>query len=188
MSNVTSVEWNNLYKELVQFVSLKVKDKAVAEDIVHDVFIKVHHKSHQIRDNEKITAWIFQITRHAIADHFRNTSRNLTAIPQGSEHEAQEFNDCVAYCLRQLMQTLPEKYRLPLELTELKNHSQLEVATLLGMTYPAARSRVQRARKLLKAKLDNLYIIKTDPYGNVILCESRLPCCCRPSSEGCIIS
>jgi RNA polymerase sigma-70 factor (ECF subfamily) len=170
--------WDSLYNELVNFVQGKVKDKSTAEDIVQDVFIKVHGKSSQLKETEKIVGWIYQITRNAVADHFRKNSKQVAPINVDWESSYHEFNDCVSYCLKVLMRSLPETYRIPLELSEMKGLSQYEVAQKLNISYSGARSRVQRARKMLKQKLDDLYYIKTDSYGNVIACEDRGPCCC----------
>ena len=174
-----TIIWDNLYNELFSFVNLKIKDRSVTADIVQDVFIKVHTKSHQVKETEKITGWIYQITRNAVADHFRIRSRTIAPVNVQWESDNHEFNDCVAHCLKVLMATLPDKYRLPLELTEIENVSQYELADRLKISYSAARTRVQRARKMLKEKLDELYLIKTDSYGNVISCEDRGACCCR---------
>lgn len=179
MQQLPTITWDSLYADLVAFVYPKVKDRATAEDIVQDVFIKVHSKSHQIKNAEKINSWIYQITRNAITDHFRKSSKLLHPVDIDWESNRQEFNDCVAHCLEKLLTTLPEKYRTVLELTELEDMSQQDVAIRLKISYPGARSRVQRARKMLKDKLDELYFIKTDHYGNVIVCENRAPCCCQ---------
>ena len=175
----STIIWNNLYEELLSFIILKVKDKSAAEDIVQDVFIKVHTKSHQVKETDKITNWIYQITRNAVVDHFRYQSKTIAPVNVNWESDNHEFNDCVAYCLKTLMNTLPDKYRVPLELTEIDNVSQSNVAERLNITYSAARTRVQRARKMLKQKLHDLYVIKTDSYGNVISCENRNACCCK---------
>ena len=179
MQQTASVTWDSLYNELLSFVLVKVKDKCAAEDIIQDVFIKVHTKSHQLKETEKITSWIYQITRNAVADHFREQSKNIAPVNVDWESDHHEFNDCVAYCLRALMTTLPDKYRIPLELTELQDMTQYELAERLDISYSGARTRVQRARKILKEKLDELYLIKTDSYGNVISCDDRVPCCCK---------
>ncbi len=171
--------WDSLYKELVTFVQTKVKDKPAAEDIVQDVFIKVHTKSNQIKEIDKVSGWIYQITRNAVADHFRSNSKTIEPINVDWESDYQELNDCVARCLNVLIKTLPDKYRIPLELTELENLSQHELAERLGISYSGARSRIQRARKMLKEKINELYLIKTDTYGNVIVCENRFPCYCN---------
>lgn len=179
MQEIASVSWDALYGELVRFVHSRVKDKATAEDIVQDVFIKVHTKGGQLREAEKISSWIYQITRNAVADHFRNASRSIAPIDVDWESSYHEFNDCVAHCMRVLMSALPEKYRMPLELAEIEGLSQFEVSEKLNISYSGARSRIQRARRMLKEKLDELYYIKADRYGNVIACEDRSPCCCK---------
>jgi len=45
------------------------------------------------------------------------------------------------------------------------------------LSYTAAKARVQRARKMLKEKIDEVLFVKTDGYGNVILCQNRKNCC-----------
>lgn len=177
--SMSTISWDGLYNELVSFVYGKVKDKSTAEDIVQDVFVKVHTRSGQLRELDKISGWIYQITRNAVADHFRNNARSIEPVNVNWEGAYNELNDCVSYCLKALMTTLPEKYRVPLELTEIENLSQYELAERLNITYSGARSRVQRARKMLKEKLDELYLVKADSYGNIIVCEDRVPCCCK---------
>ncbi len=181
MQEIVSTTWNSLYNELLAFVVRKVRDKCTAEDIVHDVFIKVHMKAGQVRETDKIIGWIYQITRNAVADYFRKNARNVESVNIDWESGYHEFNACVAKCLTVLMDTLPEEYRLPLHLTEVEGLSQYEVAERLNISYSGARSRVQRARKMLRDKLNQLYYIKTDSYGNVIVCEDRAPCCCTKS-------
>lgn len=175
--NIT-IYWDNLHPKLVAYVYAKVKDKPAAEDIVQDVFIKAHTKSHQLKESHKIFGWIYQITRNAITDYFRTSSKTPAPVNLDWEDNAHEFNDCVAVCLHALVATLPEKYRIALELTELECLSQQQLAERLKISYPGARSRVQRARKMLREKLDSLYRIETDSYGNIILCENRIPCRC----------
>jgi RNA polymerase sigma-70 factor (ECF subfamily) len=123
-------------------------------------------------------AWIYRITRNAVMDYFRKNSKTIQPADLNWESDHHEFNACVAQTLSAMLCTLPEKYRVALELTDIENLSQLELAKRLNLSYAGARARVQRARKMLKAKMDECYIIKTDHYGNITVCENRLPCCC----------
>lgn len=181
MSPTLSTTWNRMYDDLIRFVQTKVKDKATAEDIVQDVFLKVHTKSDQLKESEKVSAWIYQITRNAVVDHFRKSSKQVEAINLNWDNTYHEFNDCVSHCLHVLMDTLPDKYKVPLRLAEVENLGQEEIAAKLNISYSGARSRVQRARKMLKEKLYALYHIQTDGYGNVIRCEDKVPCGCSPN-------
>jgi RNA polymerase sigma-70 factor, ECF subfamily len=176
MSELT-LNWNNIQSELKGFVYKRVKDKAVTEDIVHDVFIKVQDKIQQLRESDKVFGWIYQITRNTIVDYYRKNAREVKTTDIDWESAPPNYNECVSGVISELIPSLPEKYRVPLEMTELHDFSQLEVAKKLGLSYTAAKARVQRARKMLRDKIDQVLIVKTDGYGNVILCRDRGSCC-----------
>ena len=175
--------WTQIRGELTRFVNKRVKDKALAEDLVHDVLLKVYAKAGQVKESDKIFAWIYQITRNTVNDYFRSQSRNIDVRELDFDSDPKDFNDCVAFCLNTLINTLPPKYKEALELTDYQNLSQVELADRLGISYSGAKSRVQRARTLLKQKMHELYYIKTDAYGNVIVCEDKLPCACNASTS-----
>lgn len=176
---VAIITWDKLQPDLKRFVYRKVKDKALCDDIVQDVFLKVQANLSQLKDRKKLSAWIYQITRNVVVDHFRKNNNEVKPIDVDWENSQHELNDCVAYCLNILLEKLPEKYSIALKLTERENLSQAQLAERLNISYSGARSRVQRARKMLKEKIDELYLIKTDAYGNVIVCENRVACCCK---------
>jgi RNA polymerase sigma-70 factor (ECF subfamily) len=172
--NGTSLDKTRL--ELRNFIYRKVRDKDLAEDIVQEVFIKIHMRLGQLRDEEKITGWLYQIARNAIIDHYRSRSKSLHPADLNWESDRQLLNECVSSCLGEMLVTLPQKYREALELAEIGNLSQTELAERLQLSYSGAKSRVQRARKMLRQKMDEAYIIKTDSYGNVTVCKDRVPC------------
>lgn len=179
MESSTLHAWNNLQHELRSFVFKKIKDKAVADDIVQDVFIKVQSSVGQLRSSDKISAWIYRITQNMVIDYFRKSTKTIRPSDLDWESDHHEFNDCVARTLTAMLPMLPEKYRIALELTDIENMSQYDLALKLNLSYAGARARVQRARKMLKAKMDEFYIIETDHYGNITVCENRTPCCHR---------
>ena len=179
-----TIVWSDARQELKNFVYRRVKDKALAEDIVHDVFLKVHTRIGQLKDNERLLGWIYQITRNTITDHFRDKTKVINVKDIDWESDHQNYNDCVAHCLQEVLSTLPEKYREALRLTEMEFLSQTELAERLSISYSGAKSRVQRARQMLRDKMNEQFVIKADAYGNVIVCENREPCHCpQPTSE-----
>lgn len=176
MSTVT-LNWNKVQNELKGFVYKRVKDKALTEDIVHDVFLKVQGKIQQLKEEEKVFGWIYQITRNTIIDHYRKTSKTIHQQDIDWDSNPPNFNECVSGVIAELIPTLPDKYRIPLQMTEIENLSQLDVAEKLNLNYSTAKARVQRARQMLRNKIDEVLIVKTDGYGNVILCKDRGSCC-----------
>ena len=175
-SDITT--WLKTQNELRLFVFKKVKDRSLAEDIVQDVFIKVHAHIQSVKESEKITGWIYQITRNVITDHFRKQSRPILINDLDWENDTSNYNECVASCLKEMLLQMPEKYREAIELTEFENVSQIQLAERLKISYSGAKTRVQRARQMLKSMMNEHYNIKTDVYGNAVVCEDRAPCNC----------
>lgn len=170
--------WTQTENTLKLFVFRYTKDMALAEDLVQDVFLKVHSKLGQLKNSDKLAGWIFQIARNTITDYFRYKSKAINSVDIDWENEEQPLNDCVSGCLQTMLTTLPEKYRHALELAELKNVSQLDLTKQLKISYSGAKSRVQRARLMLKEKMDKAYVIQFDPYGNVLVCKDKVSCSC----------
>jgi RNA polymerase sigma-70 factor, ECF subfamily len=169
-----------LYRELKNFVYRRVKNVQDSEDIVHDVFVKAQTKREQLKESEKYAAWMYSMTRNSIIDYFRLKQRTFDASAiDATPAEYNQFNDCVVDCMGQLIITLPSPYREALELADKEHVPQKELATRLGISYSGAKSRVQRARTMLKEKMQALYKIETDGYGNVLVCEDRVPCGCE---------
>jgi RNA polymerase sigma-70 factor (ECF subfamily) len=177
MDQPAATNWSFFQNELKGFIYKRVKDKALTDDIIQDVFLKAQSKIHQLHESEKFTGWIYQITKNTITDHFRKQSRSIHPSDLDWDNDAQNFNECVSNALKELLPALPEKYREALQLTEMENLSQLELADRLGISYSGAKSRVQRARQMLKEKMDEILIVKTDSYGNAIVCRDRGRCC-----------
>jgi RNA polymerase sigma-70 factor (ECF subfamily) len=167
------------WTELKRFVYSKVRDKALAEDIAQDVFLKVTQHLDQLKDSEKLKGWMFKIARNAVYDHFRSTVKQSHIPTTIDKDDPIGYNECVATCLQQMLATLPAKYREALVLAELENVPQTELTSRLQISYSGVKSRVQRARQMLRHKMESRYRIETDAYGNVIVCEDRVQCSCE---------
>ena len=169
----------DLYQKIKRYVLNYVRDKQDAEDIVQDIFIKIQLQQHQVRNPEKLIGWMYRIAKNAIIDHFRQKKKEQSGILVEIEDDRNIFNECVEQCLNALAGTLPTPYQEALELYEKQNISQTELARRWNISYSGAKSRVQRARQLLKEKLQSLYRIETDAYGNILVCENRELCNCN---------
>nr|WP_321353776.1 RNA polymerase sigma factor SigZ [uncultured Draconibacterium sp.] len=168
--------WNEYYDQLLHFIRKRVSDKATAEDLLQNVFLKMLTNIESLKDSTKIKSWLFQITRNTIVDHFRKAKKSEN-IPLSLSEENDEISDDVmeeveSWVLPFII-SLPEKYREALILSEIKGMSQKEMAIYLGISYSAAKTRVHRGRLLLKQKLTECCIFYTDRYGNIMNYESN---------------
>jgi len=61
--------WRASRAELYGCVLKRVRDEALAEDIVHDVLITAYAKWDTLKDLSKLRPWLYQIARHAVVDY-----------------------------------------------------------------------------------------------------------------------
>lgn len=174
--------WLQFESKLRAFTLSKVSDPVVADDILQELFLKIHDNIDKLNDETKIQSWIFQICRNLITDYFRVQSKNelkllpdTDADPGSDEVMTEALEDLV-----KMMNDLPPEYCEALCLTELGNLSQKAYADKVGISYSGAKSRVQRGRKMLKDMLMNCCHYEFDKYGTVISIHPVKCCCCCP--------
>ena len=164
--------WEEFNARLKQFILKRVRDEQDAEDILQDVFCKIHNSIQQLKDQDKLQAWIYQITRHEIIDYFRHRKgqeapREISKVFE-NEPTASNLNREITSCLKPMIDHLPEKYREILILTENGGLTQKEAAEKLGLSLPGAKSRDQRARAKLKEMLFACCHFELDRLGNIL--------------------
>ena len=183
--------WDTFNVNLKQFILRRVASEDNAEDILQEVFVKIHTRIHTLRDEEKLPGWIYQIARNAIYDYYRTQKDTLAlqALPDSATFIAEETLEESAVeellpCIREMVEQLPAEYRQALILTEYEGLSQKELAERLGISYSGAKSRVQRAREKLKTMLLDCCHFQFDHSGRVIDYQPRLDCC-PPMEKDC---
>jgi RNA polymerase sigma-70 factor (ECF subfamily) len=173
--------WNQFSDRLHSFIRSRVPDEATAEDLLQEVFLRIHARMGTLRDMGKFESWIYQVTRNAIIDYYR-TERPTDELPEtlGSyedEHE-DDLVDRLAADVREMADALPERYREAFMLTAYEGLSQKELAQRLGISYSGAKSRVQRARQMIRDMLMTCCHFEFDRRGMVIDYHQPHCCCC----------
>jgi len=161
--------WNEVANRLRSFIRSRVRDHAAAEDILQDVFVKIHQKLPSLRANDRLEAWVWRIARNAIADHFRQLRRD-EPLPEKLNLTSEAPSDVpdLRPCVRQFVSLLQPAYRDALLLTEWQGLTQEEMGRTLGLSSSGAKSRVQRARSQLKQLLLDCCRFELDGRGNVL--------------------
>lgn len=60
--------WGEFSNRLRKFILKRVQNKHDAEDILQDIFLKIHRSLDTLKNADRLDAWIYEITRHAIID------------------------------------------------------------------------------------------------------------------------
>lgn len=185
MNSVEQV-WKDYHSELSRFVGAQTRNAADAEDVLQNVFLKIHARFETLKDPDKIRGWLLQIAKNAATDFYR-ARRFEAQLPEGFEppveteksEERKCFNDA-SLCLLPLIDRLPLIYKTAVKLSELDGWTNKRVAQDEGVSLSAVKSRVRRGRKMIKKMLDDCCRFETDRLGRVIDCEpkrERKICC-----------
>src|SRR5207237_4441366 len=81
MLTTTEQVWDAFHGPLQQFIRRRVSDEVTAEDVLQDVFLKIHQRVETLKDVKRLESWIYQITRNAIIDSNRS-SRPTTTLEE----------------------------------------------------------------------------------------------------------
>ncbi len=170
--------WLEHKNELRNFILKRVKDQDLTNDILQDVLMKVYNFCISKSGVKNIRSWLFQIARNTIIDHYRKQSKfrsedNLPDIE--NENESQDFKEALNYIMP-ILDFLPKKYAEPLKLADIDGLKQADIAKKLNLNLSATKSRIQRARQLLKAEFVTCCNFEIDKLGNIISFEIKSSC------------
>ena len=181
MVMTTERVWEEFHPKLKQFVLRRIPDEQSGEDILQDVFLKIHARIDTLRNEEKLQSWIYQIARNAIADYYREHKDTLELSEAPALLEEPDADDDIVKelipSIKAMVDSLPADYREALLLTEYQGLTQRELAEKLGLSLSGAKSRVQRAREKLKTMLLDCCHFEFDRRGKVIDYQPKCGCC-----------
>ena len=62
----TEIIWNTYSEDVKRFILSKIKDESIADDLLQEIFIKVHTKIQNVKDVNKMKSWIFSVANNTI--------------------------------------------------------------------------------------------------------------------------
>ena len=163
----------NRYKDRVYtYIYLTVKDRAIAEDIFQDTFIKVIHslKKGTYSHDNKFVSWVMRIAHNLAIDYFRK-KKQLQTVPNKNDEGLDIFNnqrfsestiedkivkDQITDTVRLLIEELPDDQKEVIILRHYVDMSFKEIAEKTGVSINTALGRMRYAvlnlRKLIEEK------------------------------------
>ena len=183
--------FEEFHESLLAFIARRVRDRETAEDILQDVMLRIHRHAGELEQASAVGAWVYQIARNAITDHYRRSAArperpagigldgDEAVEPEPDENAARTE---IASCLKPFLDELPAHHREALVLTELGELSQADAARRLGVSPSGMKSRVQRGRAQLRDMLVACCQISLDRRARVTSYEPRGSCGCSECS------
>ena len=194
MNPSTETIWSEYSKQLKGYILKRVSDSSEADDILQEVFIKIHEKIDLLKDQTKINGWIYRITKNSIIDYYRKKKLKYSDIQQLTINELNTLDDSnlseeinpeerIASGLQLMINSLPKEYAQALNMVEFQGLTQVQLAKELNISVSGAKSRIQRGRQMLKDSLMKCCHYEFDKYGTIISSHPIRCCCCHQNSE-----
>jgi RNA polymerase sigma-70 factor (ECF subfamily) len=139
-------------------------DRAVADDVTQQIFLKLFTAIRQFRGESEFTTWLYRLVVNACLDERRRRRRLLpwgdtVAMRNPGEKKPQEKQYArleVAEAVRAAIGELKPKFRLPILLKYIEGLSYEEIASVMGCSKGTVASRLNRGHRQLAKRLSHL--------------------------------
>lgn len=160
---------------LTNYLFRMLSDYEEAVDLAQETFVRVYFAIERYHTDYAFSTYIYRIATNLAISEIRKKKRrrllSLSSFFQTEEGDAQEIHlpdekslpdeDLVEAernrTIEKAIATLPDKYRAPIVLREIQELSYEEIAQILGLGLGTTKSRISRARALLREKLKQYF-------------------------------
>lgn len=143
---------------------------ADAEDALQEVFVVVHRRLAEYREEDKVRAWLYAIATRVAKDYRRRVGRRreqLTDIPldvsQGPTQANDVENQQALQLVERMIAALPEKQRAVFVLYEIEQMSMTEIALAIGCPVQTAYARLHKARERIVTQASQAKLLGDEP-------------------------
>lgn len=157
-------------KDIINFHFRFTGNRADAEDLAQDTFIKAYKKLYTLKDFGKLKSWLFSIARKVSIDHYRkNKNREIPidtnlivelAVKDDNSPEIIAGRNEVNYELKKCIDSLSKEDKLMIELLYFYEFSYKEISKILNVNRNTLKSRLYRTRKTLLAMAEENPLLK----------------------------
>ncbi|MGA2215329.1 MAG: sigma-70 family RNA polymerase sigma factor [Bryobacteraceae bacterium] len=134
-----------------------LRDRAAAEEVAQDVFLRLHGKLAELESARHATFWLRKVTSRRCIDYARKrrsqSAISLQDVAEPSIPE-QQGDPLLNRRLRQLIASLPEKPRMAMVLRYQEDLTPEEISEVLEMPVRTVKSHLQRSLAMLREKVD----------------------------------
>jgi RNA polymerase sigma-70 factor (ECF subfamily) len=146
------------HRRFLAFLERRTGDRALAEDLLQEAFVRGIDRAGDLRDDESAVAWFYRALRNAVVDHHRRrgaAERSLASLARELEVTApeSELEREVCRCVADLADTLKPEYAEALRAIEVGGASVKDYAVQRGLSASNAGVRIFRAREALRRQV-----------------------------------
>ncbi len=146
------------HRQFLGFLEKRIGDRALAEDLLQEAFVRGLDRIGALRSDESAVAWFYRSLRNAVVDHHRSrgaSERSLASLARELEADqpAGDMEREICRCIGDLAETLRPEYADALRNIEIAGLAVKDYAAQRGISANSAGVRVFRARAALRRQV-----------------------------------
>ena len=156
---------------VLNYLSRMVSNRAIAEELAQDVFVRIYRSRRRYAPSAKFSTWLYRITTNVALNHFRDEKRSNQNVSldvpdaesvrrRACDHtpliEDWLVRDVVAAQIRRAVRSLPAKQRAAVIMHKYEEMDYTQIAQVLGCTPAAVKALMFRAYETLRLRLKAL--------------------------------
>lgn len=149
------------HERFLGFLARRTGSRELAEDVLHDAYLRSLERGAGPRDDEAITAWFYRVLRNALTDHYRRRGAEERALARAAAEPSasasgsdDDLLDAVCTCVSALIDTLKPEYGSALRQVDLEGTAVAAFAARAGISPNNASVRLHRARRALRTLVE----------------------------------
>lgn len=159
----------NKYAALMMAMCMRYcKNLAEAEDVLQDGFIKVFQNIHKFRGDGSFEGWMKRIIINTAINNYHTSIKYYNQEDIDAIHETNDLDydneetdlrlngSITKDKLMNLIQSLPEGYKMVFNLFAIEGYTHKEIAEILGISENTSKSQLMKARRTLKRKIGEM--------------------------------
>ncbi len=172
--------WQAHGEQIRSFLRHRLGDAQAADDVLQDVFFKAMRQGKNFCALDDPRAWLFKVAHHALVDRARSQHpaepiEALAEVLPAPDAEPVSAVAALQGCLQRVLGEMPPDDAELLRACDIGGQTQADYAQAHGLSLPAVKSRLLRARQRLRSRLVEVCRVHFDDDGQVSGHAGRLP-------------
>ncbi len=160
--------WQHHHAEIRRYLAYRASDPDLADDLLQEIFVKAMRQGQGFCELQDPRAWLFEVARNALIDHVRREKPSVP-LPEdlADEKDAIAPVDELAGCVERSLSLLSPEDGDVIRRCDLEGMKLQAYAEANGLTLPAVKSRIQRARRRMREMMVENCQVRFDEAGQV---------------------
>jgi len=182
----TEQVWIRFSAPLLRWFEERTGDRERAEELLAQTFLRIHETLPSLSDDERLGAWVHALARNIWTDALRARGHAMEPLEEetdaGAGSDGELLLEEVASWLTGFLLQLSEDERELLRAIDTERKPLKQVARELGISETAVKSRVRRARRALRNRLEACCHVEWGQFGEIVDYHRREGGCSCTSS------